>query len=71
MKDGVRLPYVLELDHELTVVSEYADTTDVDHVRDGRRAGRGPRVPASPARRMSAAVARWAAAGGAAAGLSS
>ena len=36
VKDGVRIPYVLELDHELTVIAEYADAVVSKHVADGR-----------------------------------
>ena len=60
IKDGVRIPYVLELDHELTVLAEYADTTEVDHIREGRRNPRKPRVADSPARRIATAMSKWA-----------
>ena len=59
MRDGVRIPYVLELDHELTVLAEYADTTEVNHVAAGR-SGLTPRRNAdSPARRISTAMSKW------------
>lgn len=55
--DGVRVPYVMELDSELTVISEYADTTHVNHVREGRGGGRRPRE--DPERRVLMVIARW------------
>ena len=60
IQDGVRVPYVMELDAELTVVSEYADTTHLQHVVDGRRSPGARRVEdENPERRKSMIIARW------------
>ena len=57
LKDGVRIPYVIELDGELTVIAEYADVTVVDHITEGRRDDRHD----DAVKRIVTAVARWSA----------
>ena len=59
VEDGVRIPYIIELDQELTVMAEYADRTVQKHVSDGRRSHRKPRVPDSPQRKVSLIMNRW------------
>jgi len=56
MQGGARVPYTIELDHELTVISEYADTTTIDHVAAGRRShGEGD----TPTRRKARVMSKW------------
>lgn len=57
MRGEQRIPYTIELDDEYTVISEYADTTAVDHVAEGRN----PRPSdVSPERQKAMLMARWA-----------
>lgn len=55
---GERIPYVLELDHELTVMSEYADHTAANHVAAGRSTKKAKRAD-TKGRRIALAIARW------------
>jgi hypothetical protein len=57
LKDGVRIPYVIELDHELTVIHEYADTTAIDHAREGRAPRR--QRDDDPQKEMLRTMSRW------------
>ena len=57
IKDGVRIPYVLELDHELTVISEYADAEVSRHVAEGR--SERLRRADSATNRLRTIMARW------------
>jgi hypothetical protein len=57
LKDGKRIPYTIELDNELTVVAEYADTTDLDHPVQGRST-RSEEM--APERKKAMTMARWA-----------
>jgi len=59
MEDGVRVPYILELDQELTVMTEYADRSVQKHVSDGRRSHRKRRMPDSPTRKVALIMSRW------------
>jgi hypothetical protein len=52
-----RVPYTIELDAELTVIAEYADTSALDHVAMGRKP---ESAETSPERRKAMLVARWA-----------
>jgi hypothetical protein len=52
-----RVPYTIELDHMLTVIAEYADTTALDHVAVGRST---KAAEISPDRRKAVNMARWA-----------
>ncbi len=56
MMGDKRVPYTIELDEQLTVIAEYADTSALDHVAMGRK----PEAEASsPERRKAMLVARW------------
>lgn len=50
-----RVPYTIELDEQLTVIAEYADTSALDHVAIGRKV----EAESSPERRKAMLVARW------------
>lgn len=58
LEDGVRIPYTIELDHELTVVAEYADRTVQRHVAEGRGARR-PRPEMAPVKKKNLLLGRW------------
>ena len=58
MKDGLRIPYTIELDDTLTVVAEYADMTELEHIAAGRR--NRPASEVNEERRKGMLVARWA-----------
>lgn len=51
-----RVPYTIELDEQLTVIAEYADTTALDHVAIGRNVAT---ADTSPERKKAMLVARW------------
>lgn len=52
-----RVPYTIELDAELTVIAEYADTSALDHVALGRKP---EATDMSPERKKAMLMARWA-----------
>lgn len=59
IEGGVRIPYTIDLDQEMTVIAEYADRTVHRHVVDGRRSHEKPRTPESPARKIALIMNRW------------
>lgn len=55
IEGGVRMPWILELDHQATVIHEYQDTATLDHVTAGRR----PRREMTPVKKAGLALAQW------------
>lgn len=55
--DGKRIPHMMELDAEMTVITEYADMSAVDHVAKGRT---DTADEMSPDRKKAHTMARWA-----------
>lgn len=56
LDDGKRVPYILELDKDRTVIAEYIDNSGIDRSEAALRSGESSQ---NPARRIAAIMSKW------------